>query len=319
MKNKKIYYGIVLTAALIISVINPTNIPTEAAKIKLNKASITLDIGKTFTLKVKGIKKKAKWVSSNKKIATVTQKGKVTAKSAGTAKITAKIAKKKYSCTVKVTDLDTASPTPVSTTAPTQEPTPSAAPTQQPTAAPTQEPPEPTGTTVSDNFEKLKTYIQSNGSVDESGYQSIKYTYSGGEYRIGFAETEAEIEEGKIERIPVFMFHYVFESDSLWGVSMMGLTPSLSTSTVSCNAALYLQTVENDNILCYSVGTSIDPKTYTENTMLTFEIKDNPMEIDDATIQAGENQRLSNAFVGWEIFLNKEVGLNWADLGFTAY
>lgn len=304
MKNKKIYCSILLTAALIIGVINPTNILTEAAEIKLNKASITLDIGKTFTLKVKGIKKKAKWVSSNKKIATVTQKGKVTAKSAGTAKITAKIAKKKYSCTVKVNNLGTENPAPVPTVAPTQEPAPTTVPTQKPTTSPTQEPTEPT---VSSNFEKLKAYIQSNGSVNESGYQSVAYTYLGAEYRIDFME---------IEGMPVFSFQSVFEDKDgvFWGISFMSLSPSLPTAT--CNAVLYMQA---DFSYCYNVNTSIDPQTYTEDTMLAFEIEDDTIGLDDATIQKFENQRLSNAFVAWELFLNKEVGLKWKDLGFTAY
>ena len=49
---------------------------------------------------MKGTKKKVKWSSSKKKIATVTKKGVVKAKKKGTAKIVAKIGKKKYTCKV---------------------------------------------------------------------------------------------------------------------------------------------------------------------------------------------------------------------------
>ena len=76
--------------------------PANAAKVKLNKKSLTLTVGKTYKLKVKGTKKKVKWSSSNKKVASVNKKGKVTAKKAGKVTITAKIGKKKYKCKVTV-------------------------------------------------------------------------------------------------------------------------------------------------------------------------------------------------------------------------
>jgi len=47
-------------------------------------------------------RKKPKWSSSKKSVATVSKKGKVVAKKAGSATITAKIGKKKYKCKVKV-------------------------------------------------------------------------------------------------------------------------------------------------------------------------------------------------------------------------
>ncbi len=74
----------------------------HAAKVKLNKTKLTLYLKKTATLKVKGTKKKVKWSSSNKKVAIVSKKGKVTAKKKGTATITAKIGKNKYKCKVTV-------------------------------------------------------------------------------------------------------------------------------------------------------------------------------------------------------------------------
>lgn len=73
-----------------------------ASKIKLNKKEATLYKGESITLKLKGTKKKAKWTSSKKAVATVNSKGKVTAKAAGTTTITAKIGKKKYRCKITV-------------------------------------------------------------------------------------------------------------------------------------------------------------------------------------------------------------------------
>lgn len=81
-------------------------ITTEAAsKVKLNKKKVTLYVGNTTTLKLKGTTQKIKWSSSNKSIATVSSKGKVKAKKAGTATITAKVGKKKYKCKVSVKDV----------------------------------------------------------------------------------------------------------------------------------------------------------------------------------------------------------------------
>lgn len=74
----------------------------QAAKVRLNMTKKTLTVGKTVTLKVKGTRKKVKWSSSNKKVASVSSKGKVKAKKAGKATITAKIGKKKYKCKITV-------------------------------------------------------------------------------------------------------------------------------------------------------------------------------------------------------------------------
>ncbi len=77
-------------------------------KIKLNKKNITIQVKKSFKLKVKHAKKKAKftWKSKNKKIATVNKKGKVTAKKVGHTKVTCVVKqgkkKTKLTCKVKV-------------------------------------------------------------------------------------------------------------------------------------------------------------------------------------------------------------------------
>ena len=77
-------------------------VEVNAASVSLNKKSVTLTVGESVTLKVKGATKKVTWSSSNKKVATVTSKGKVTAKKAGTASIYAKTAGKKLTCKVTV-------------------------------------------------------------------------------------------------------------------------------------------------------------------------------------------------------------------------
>lgn len=75
-------------------------LPVSAASI--SKKKVTICTGQTIQLKVNGVKRKARWTSSNKSVATVTQKGKVSAKKKGTTTVTAKIGKKKYACKVTV-------------------------------------------------------------------------------------------------------------------------------------------------------------------------------------------------------------------------
>ncbi|MCC8044428.1 MAG: Ig-like domain-containing protein [Clostridiales bacterium] len=73
-----------------------------ASKVKLNKASLTLTVGKTSTLKISGTSSTVKWSSSKKSVATVTAKGVVKGVSAGSATIKAKVNGKTYSCKVTV-------------------------------------------------------------------------------------------------------------------------------------------------------------------------------------------------------------------------
>ncbi|MCI8634245.1 MAG: MBL fold metallo-hydrolase [Eubacterium sp.] len=103
--------------------IEPPNVQAaaKATKITLSAKKKTLYVGKSFTLKVKSVQpqnasKKVTYKSSNKNVASVNTKGKVTAKSIGNATITVtskanKKAKAKCKITVAqgVTDIQTAS------------------------------------------------------------------------------------------------------------------------------------------------------------------------------------------------------------------
>ena len=96
MKRMKL----VITIAIILSLL--PNVPLKAATIKLNKKKVTLYVGKTTVLKVKGTKNKVKWSSSRKKVASVNKKGKVTAKRKGKTTIQAKVSGKTLKCKVTV-------------------------------------------------------------------------------------------------------------------------------------------------------------------------------------------------------------------------
>lgn len=79
----------------------------KVSKKGMNAASRTLNNGQKYTLKLKGVKGKAKWSSSKKSVVTVkaAKNGKsavITAKKPGSATITATVGKKKLVCVVKV-------------------------------------------------------------------------------------------------------------------------------------------------------------------------------------------------------------------------
>ena len=75
-------------------------------KLKANRTAVTLKKGKSFQLKVtvtpKNSQEKVIYKSSNTKVATVTSRGKITAKKAGKAVITITSGKKKITCMVTV-------------------------------------------------------------------------------------------------------------------------------------------------------------------------------------------------------------------------
>ena len=105
-KKGKMALVVLLAASLCLSGMDGVAVHTEAASkkatVKLNKSQISLKKGKKVTLKVvtKNVKKivSVKWSSKNKKTATVSSKGKVTAKKAGKSTV--------ITCNVKYTTAD---------------------------------------------------------------------------------------------------------------------------------------------------------------------------------------------------------------------
>ncbi len=75
-----------------------------AKKPAISKKELKLQVGASKKLKIKNLKKKQKvtWKTNKKYVAIVNKKGKVTAKGEGTAVITAKVGKKKFTCKVTV-------------------------------------------------------------------------------------------------------------------------------------------------------------------------------------------------------------------------
>ena len=73
---------------------------------KLKTTSLSLLIGEKYVNQLLYSSSSIKWKSSNKRIATVDKKGKITAKKSGSCTITAISGGKKFSCKVKVVRLD---------------------------------------------------------------------------------------------------------------------------------------------------------------------------------------------------------------------
>lgn len=100
---KKRQVALMMVFVLGMSAFFPTNgVAAKSKKITLSKRTLTMKVKGKYTLKLKKAnKKKIKWSSSNKAVATV-KNGVVRAKKAGKCKIVARYAKKKYQCSVKV-------------------------------------------------------------------------------------------------------------------------------------------------------------------------------------------------------------------------
>lgn len=116
----------------------------KVSKKGMNAASRTLNKGQKYTLKLKGVKGKAKWSSSKKSVVTVkaAKNGKsavITAKKPGSATITATVGKKKLVCVVKVNGTTAVvTPNPQPTTAPKPTETPEPTPTEPAKPTPTE-------------------------------------------------------------------------------------------------------------------------------------------------------------------------------------
>ena len=102
MKTCKKNMAIVLSFMLAAASIAMPSTESKAAKMKLNKSSVMVAVGKKVSLKVKGTTKKVSWTTSKKAVASVSKKGVVTGKKAGKATITAKVGAKKFRCKVTV-------------------------------------------------------------------------------------------------------------------------------------------------------------------------------------------------------------------------
>lgn len=101
MKRRVLF---ILTVLFTLSIMTFGSTKVEAAgAIKLNKKKVVLEMGSTYSLKVKNTESRVKWSSSDKKVVKV-KNGVLTPVAVGSAKVTAKVKGKKYTCKVTVID-----------------------------------------------------------------------------------------------------------------------------------------------------------------------------------------------------------------------
>ena len=86
-------------------------VPVSAATTKISKEKATLEVDATLALTLKNVSGSISWKSSDKAVATVSQKGKVTAKGEGIATIMASNGGNNYKCTVTVVNSNKTSDT----------------------------------------------------------------------------------------------------------------------------------------------------------------------------------------------------------------
>ena len=96
MRNLRKFTAFLLTVVMVAGMLVVPGGNAQAAKkkkVQLNKKTVTLEVGKKVTLKLKNVPKKKTitWSSNKKKIASVSKKGVVTAKKVGKANIIAKV------------------------------------------------------------------------------------------------------------------------------------------------------------------------------------------------------------------------------------
>lgn len=204
MKKAKKTLAVALTFAMTVVMV-PQSALAAKKQVKLNKKSVSVAVGKTVKVKLKNNKKKVKWtVVSGKKNVALSKKGKtgvtIKGKRVGKAKVQAKIGKKKYVCTVTVTNKNKAQTTVAKKTAapgnttgttagkntgstaakltptPTPTPTPTSTPTPTPTANPT--------VTLSADAQALKKIIEeqkkAGATVSEDLQDKDQYSWDEG-------------------------------------------------------------------------------------------------------------------------------------------
>lgn len=201
-----------------------STVDAASTKVKLTTKSITLTEGNTKTIKVKKAKNvkisKIKYVSKNKKIATITKKGKVTAKKVGKTviytTINYKIKKKSYSKKFKTSIVVNKKESSINTTTEIPTTTESATTTEKPNIESTTENPTTTEQpatptiipcnheygdwTITQNQTCTK-YLEKYRTCNKCGYKDtyIGNTYSDHKYKKFITELATPVKDGKYQ------------------------------------------------------------------------------------------------------------------------
>lgn len=248
---------------------------------KISKTNVGLYTGSTHTLSVTGSPASITWKSSNTSVATVSSKGKITAKKAGTAKISAVVTskvgktelKKTFSCTVTVRNK------PVS---------------------------------VQTNLNTLKNTISKSSLVNSKGNHYIRYTKKSKtmtyKYYVVYDKAKDRLQfsykcSDSASKKAVSASFYVYNTDKTYKISpvISATTPKgiKFTTTISLDRRNYTKSTK----LTFAIKKS--------NVKLTDSRKE--------SMQSISNSYLKNAFEGWNTLVYKKTKLKLNSFGFTQY
>lgn len=294
---------------------------TEAAP-RISSSKLTMIKGQSRTLKITGLKKgqKITWKSSNSKIVTVNKTGKLFAKSAGNATITAQVNGIRFVCKVKIQKK--AAPA---------KPAPTAAPAKP---APTAAPAKPTPTVAPKPGIKLKNHILSKGKKASDGSVKIELNTHDESKKIdmdlgglGSSSSSMQVsvdEYRSITYIPKtnsFKFYFRFSShDDL--KSDITLTFPMNSTAASLNFYFYMSILPDDEsgtlIATMSSSAPLSAiRNESSNLSFHFQKLTDPYEIltqKDASELA--NDTLDMAIPYWADLL-KGSGITLRSLGFS--
>ena len=275
---------------------------------KLNKTSITLKEGSSCQLKMLGTRQKVKWSSSAKSVVTVSATGKVKAKQVKkdtSARITASVGGKKYSCKVLVKDVKAAPP---ETEAPKpSQPEPEAPkPSQPETEAPKPSQPEPEAPKPqTTGFARLKDYILTFGKENTAGnyFINMKNLYKGTNYTYGIVYNRVEDQ-----------LEFLFLTESSKDKSSMTMYVMENPVSAPTNYLFLMKNLSGG----FEVKVNLNPATYDGESKIAFQVEKSVGGAPYQAINDLANATLQAGFAGWSKLLDY-AGITFKDLGFVAY
>ena len=275
---------------------------------KLNKTSITLKEGSSCQLKMLGTRQKVKWSSSAKSVVTVSATGKVKAKQVKkdtSARITASVGGKKYSCKVLVKDVKAATPE-TEAPKPSQPETEAPKPSQPETEAPKPSQPEPEAPKPqTTGFARLKDYILTFGKENTAGnyFINMKNLYKGTNYTYGIVYNRVEDQ-----------LEFLFLTESSKDKSSMTMYVMENPVSAPTNYLFLMKNLSGG----FEVKVNLNPATYDGESKIAFQVEKSVGGAPYQAINDLANATLQAGFAGWSKLLDY-AGLTFKDLGFVAY
>lgn len=275
---------------------------------KLNKTSITLKEGSSCQLKMFGTRQKVKWSSSAKSVVTVSATGKVKAKQVKkdtSARITASVGGKKYSCRVLVKDVKAATPE-TEAPKPSQPETEAPKPSQPETEAPKPSQPEPEAPKPqATGFARLKDYILTFGKENTAGnyFINMKNLYKGTNYTYGIVYNRVEDQ-----------LEFLFLTESSKDKSSMTMYVMENPVSAPTNYLFLMKNLSGG----FEVKANLNPATYDGESKIAFQVEKSAGGAPYQAINDLANAALQGGFAGWSKLLDY-AGITFKDLGFVAY